>query len=193
MTYFYNTICPKRAIKKITTTSPTYIYDKKYLILSNISHLFIFFTLLTSKDIFLNIIVILYVVLDLLTHNVEQFSKNKILYKTHLYVIYLLIFYVFSKLICSYHKNRNIEIFLPLIIYCLMEYYKGYSIELKENVCDQDIYNEHMKSEFIIHSIIWFGITMLNINYPDFNKNIILSGITMLNIDYPSDFNKTLL
>ena len=48
----------------------------------------------------------MYVILDLLTHNIKQFSKNKILYKTHLYVIYLLIFYVFSKLIYSYKKKK---------------------------------------------------------------------------------------
>ena len=173
MTHFPNTISPKRAIKKITNTSPTYIYDKKYLILSNISHLFIFLTLLTSKDIFLNIIVVMYVILDLLTHNIKQFSKNKILYKTHLYVIYLLIFYVFSKLIFSYSKNKNIEMFIPFILYFLVEYYKGYNIESKKNASNKEIYCEHMKTEFIIHSIIWFGITILNINYPDFNKRII--------------------
>ena len=152
---------------------PAYISNKKHLILANISHLFVIFVLLTSKDNILNIISILYIISDLYWHNKPKSNKIKLLSFIHSFLMLLIFFYVFIKIVIGYYKIKKIKIFLPFIVYCLIEHFKGYTSEINYGLNDKKTYDIIMKYESLIHTIAWLGIAFLNINYPYFNRRII--------------------
>ena len=164
--------------KRILTTllkhdRPAYISNKKYLLLSNISHLLVIFVLLTSKDNILNAISILYIISDLYWHNKPESNKIKLLSFIHSFLMLLIFFYVFIKIVIGYNKSTNLKIFVPFIVYCLIEHFKGYTSEIHNGLNHKQTYSIIMKYEPLIHTIAWLGIAFLNINYPEFNKRII--------------------
>lgn len=174
MERYLKLLYPKRILTTLLKHDrPAYISNKKYLLLANISHLLVIFVLLTSKDNILNIISILYIVSDLYWHNKRNSKKIKLLSVIHSFFILFMIIYVFLKILFAYKKNGNFVIFLPFIIYCLIEHIKGFTIKKDDRLKSINKYNIYMKYESIIHSMIWLGILFLNINYPFFNKSII--------------------
>ena len=159
MTYFTNF---KRTLLK--HDRPSYIHNPFYLLLTNVSHLLVIFVLLTSKDVFLSIISLLYISTDIPWHSIKNSKKINYLKIFHRLFIIFFIFYVFIKLCFGFYKKKNIFIFIPIIIYFLLEHFKGRTITDKKQQ-----YKIFEFYEPFVHSYIWLGLTFLNLYYPEFN------------------------
>ena len=100
MTYFTNF---KRTFLKYE--KPSYIHNTFYLFLTNVSHLFVIFLLLTSKDVVLSIISLLYISTDIPWHSIKNSKKHTCLRILHSSFILFMLFYVFFKTCLGFYRG----------------------------------------------------------------------------------------
>lgn len=146
---------------------PSYLTINKYRLFANYAHLISILPILTSNDNLLSLIIVLYITSDLLWHNIKD-SKDILLLKyVHSFLILSIAFYVLFKVIKGYIYSKNIKIFIPFIIYFLIEHCKGNNMSIK----DIKTYNIYVKFEPFIHLYIWLALFYMNITFPEFNNS----------------------
>ena len=144
---------------------PSYISDKSLRDLANLTHLLFLLIIPYNNDKILFYISIVYIINDFLWHNIKN-SKNIISLKiVHTLSVVSLFIYVILKSIIAYNNTKNINIILPLIVFILIENYKGGS---KDKLYSK-IYKNHMIYEPFIHTFLWIGLYFIITKFPEFN------------------------
>ena len=135
--------------------------------LTNLTQLLVIFVWITTKDLLLFILSILYILSDVIWHTTINSSKLKIFSISHFFMVLILCVYVFIKICFGFYKKKNCVIFFPIIILGLFSYIKhNYLKTITDKKQQYKIFEFY---EPFVHSYIWLGLTFLNLYYPEFN------------------------